>query len=189
MAFSPKRLSFLPLLCAALTLSTQSTAQARSTASRDADISVFAGVQIANPAYGSNHDSGAAFGLDYTRFLRIPVQPSLELRANLNSNSFVGEHSYLVGLRAAHAFGRAVPYVDFLVGPGNIHFPQNVYYTGDNSVVYSYGGGLDLGVTRSFDLKLDIQGQQWNTGEAKFTPTLGTVGVVYHIPFRKQYGQ
>ncbi len=112
-----------------------------------------------------------------------------ELRANFNSNSLLSEHSYLVGLRAAHTFGRITPYVDFLIGPGNIHFPQNSFYTGDNSVVPSYGGGLDLTVTHNFDLKLDLQGQHWNTGETTFTPTLGTVGVVYHIPFRKQYGQ
>ncbi len=165
-------------------------AQARSTASRSADISVFAGGQFANPAFGPQNSGGVAFGLDYTRYIqRLPVNFSFELRANFNSNSLLSEHSYLVGLRAAHTFGRITPYVDFLIGPGNIHFPQNTFYTGDNSVVPSYGGGLDLTVTHNFDLKLDLQGQHWNTGETTFTPTLGTVGVVYHIPFRKQYGQ
>ncbi len=165
-------------------------AQARSTASRSADISVFAGGQFANPAFGPQNSGGVAFGLDYTRYIqRLPVDLALELRANFNSNSLLSEHSYLVGLRAAHTFGRITPYVDFLIGPGNIHFPLNTFYTGDNSIVPSYGGGLDLTFTHSFDLKLDLQGQHWNTGETTFTPTLGTVGVVYHIPFRQQYGQ
>ncbi len=180
----------LALFLLPLTLPLAAGAQAPSTASRSADISVFAGVQIANPAYGPNNAGGAALGLDYTRFFpRLPVQPSFELRANFNSNSFVAEHSYLVGLRAAYPLGRVVPYVDFLVGPGEIHYPQNIGYTGDNSIVYNYGGGIDLTVTHNFDLKLDLQGQRWNTGTYNFTPTLGTVGVVYHIPFRKQYGQ
>lgn len=178
-------LCFLPLV-----LSHAIRAQARSTASRSADISIFAGGQFADPAYGPQNSGGVALGLDYTRYIqRLPVDFSLELRANFNSNSYVSEHTYLAGLRAGHTFGRITPYVDFLIGPGNIHFPQNVYYTGDNSTVPSYGGGLDFKVTHSFDLKLDLQGQHWNTGEVSFAPTLGTVGVVYHIPFRKQYGQ
>ena len=187
------RQPYLPLLllAAALpTLAVSADAQAGTTASRSADISLFAGAQIAHPAYGTGDAGGVAFGLDYTRFFpHLPVQPSLELRLNTNRNTLVHEDSYLVGLRAAHPFGRVVPYVDFLIGAGTIHFPQNVFYTSDNSVVPSYGGGIDLTVTRNFDLKLDLQGQHWNTGDHKFTPTLGTVGVVYHIPFRRQYGQ
>ncbi len=188
---TPQSLSALTLtLVAANLVVPGSHAQARSTASRSADIAVFAGGVIASPAYGPLNAGGAAFGLDYTRFLqRLPVDLSLELRANLISNSIASEHTYLFGLRAGHTFGRVTPYLDFLIGPGNIHFPQNTGYTGDNSVVPSYGGGLDLTVTHSFDLKLDLQGQHWNTGELQFTPTLGTVGVVYHIPFRRQYGQ
>ncbi len=165
-------------------------AQAGVTASRAADISVFAGAQIAYPAYGPNNAAGVAFGLDYTRYLRrLPAELSLELRANVNGNSFAHENSYLFGLRGAHRFGRVVPYLDFLVGPGDIHYPQNTNYTGDNSIVYNYGGGLDFTLTNHFDLKLDVQGQRWNTGTFQFTPTLGTIGVAYHIPFRRQYGQ
>ncbi len=53
-------------------------AQARSTASRSADISVFAGGQFANPAFGPQNSGGVAFGLDYTRYIqRLPVDFSL----------------------------------------------------------------------------------------------------------------
>lgn len=175
---------------ALLTLSHAAAAQARSTASRSADVSVFAGGQFANPAFGPQNSGGVALGADYTRYIqRLPVDLSLELRANFNSNSLLSEHTYLVGLRAGHTFGRVTPYLDFLIGAGSIHFPQNTFYTGDNSTVPSYGGGLDFAVTQSFGLKLDLQGQHWNTGEATFTPTLGTVGITYHIPFRARYGQ
>lgn len=175
---------------ALLPLSHAAVAQARSTATRSAEISVFAGGQFASPAFGPQNSGGVALGADYTRYIqRLPVDLSLELRANFNSNSLLSEHSYLVGFRAAHTFSRVTPYVDFLIGAGNIHFPQNTFYTGDNSTVPSYGGGLDFPVTQNFGLKLDLQGQHWNTGEATFTPTLGTVGVVYRIPFRARYGQ
>ena len=188
---SPKALRRLAaVLFALLTLSHAASAQARSTASRSADLSVFAGGQFANPAYGPQNSGGVALGLDYTRYIgRLPVDLSLEFRANFNSNSLLSEHSYLVGLRAGHTFGRVTPYLDFLIGAGSIHFPQNTFYTSDNSTVPSYGGGLDLAVTQSFGLKLDLQGQHWNTGETTFTPTLGTIGITYRIPFRKPYGE
>lgn len=173
----------------ALSVAPYASAQAVRTASKGADISVFGGYQIADPAYGPDRSNGGAFGVDFTGYFHIPVQPSLEIRANFNSSQYVGEHSYLFGLRAAVPVRRFKPYVDFLVGPGTIHFPLNIGYTSDNSTVYSYGGGIDLPVTRNFALMLDVQGQHWNTGEFTYTPTLGTVGIRYTIPFRPHVSQ
>lgn len=164
--------------------------QASTTASRAADLSVFGGLQIADPDYGPlTNNKGAAFGVDFTRFVHLPVQPSLELRANLNSGSYADERSYLFGLRGMAFFGPLQPYADFLVGPGDIHFPRNVGYVGDNSIVYNFGGGVELGVTHDFSLKLDLQYQRWNTGEIRLEPLLGTVGVTYHIPFHPHMSQ
>lgn len=164
-------------------------AQAGTTASKTEDVSVFGGIEFANPEYGPDSNTGGAIGVDFTRYFRhLPVQPSLELRANFNSGSYADEHSYLFGVRAAYAYRRYNPYVDFLVGPGNIHYPLNINYAGDNSIVYNYGGGLDIDVARNFSLKLDLQQQRWNTDTFKFTPVVGIVGVTYHIPFRSQVG-
>ncbi len=163
--------------------------QAVRTASKSADVSVFAGFGDADPAYGPDRATGGMFGANYTRYLHIPVEPSLEFRANFLSNTYVSEHTYLAGVRAAVPLHSLRPYVDFLVGPGTIHFPQNFSYVSDNSTVYSYGGGLDVPVYRNFALKLDVQGQHWNTGEFVYTPTLGTIGVVYTIPFRPHVSQ
>ena len=163
-------------------------AQASRTAFKTEDISVFGGVEFANPEYGPDNNAGGAVGVDFTRYFHIPIQPSLELRANFNDGTYADERSFLVGLRAAHSFGRVVPYVDFLVGPGNIHYPQNLYYTGDNSIVYNYGGGIDFDLVRNFSLKLDIQEQRWNTDTYTFQPVLGIIGLTYHIPFRSQVG-
>ena len=172
----------------AILSSRQLSAQARTSASKTQDIDLFAGVELANPEYGPNNNAGAAFGVDFTRYFRLPIQPSLELRANFNGGTYASEHSYLFGLRGAYPFRALTPYVDFLLGPGNIHYPLNVGYTGDNSIVYDFGGGLDLAVMRNFSLKLDLQQQRWNTGTLKFTPVVGIVGVSYRIPFRSQVG-
>ncbi len=178
------------LLCAALCAapfllsSPSSSAQATRTASKSSDISVFGGFEAAHPDYGPYNSYGGMFGADFTRYIHFRVEPSLEFRANFHSNIAVDEHSYLVGLRAAVPFGIFKPYADFLVGPGTIHFPYNIGYTGDNSVVYSYGGGVDIHLIGNFAGKIDIQAQHWNTGEDTYSPTLGTIGVVYTLPFR-----
>ena len=164
-------------------------AQASLTASKTEDLSVFGGIEIANPEYGPDNNAGGAIGVDFTRYFRhLPVQPSLELRANFNNGTYADERSYLFGVRIGYQYSRFNPYVDFLVGPGDIHYPLNVGYTGDNSVVYDFGGGLDIDLVRNFSLKLDIQEQRWNTGTYAFTPAVGIVGVTYHIPFRSQVG-
>ena len=184
------RLSFALFLFAASSFFAQGAcAQASNTASKAAAISVFAGLNVSDPAYGPNRNTGVSLGANYTRYLRFPVQPSVEVRANFSNGTYANERSYLFGLRALVPVGRFEPYADFLVGPGNIHFPLNVGYTGDNSTVYDYGGGVDVPVFRNFALKLDVQAQHWNTGEFTFTPILGTVGISYRIPFRAHDSQ
>ncbi len=165
------------------------SAQATNTASKSADIAVFGGFLGAHPDYGPSSSYGGMFGVDFTRYFRFPVAPSLEFRGNLHSNAAVQEHSYVVGLRVVAPFRRVQPYADLLVGPGNIHFPYNIGYTSDTSTVYSYGGGVDIPAYRNFALRLDFQGQHWNTGEFTYTPTLATVAVRYTIPFRAHVSQ
>ena len=182
-------LSFALILGAAGILVPAASAQASTTAGKTEDISVFAGVEFANPEYGPTNNTGGAVGLDFTRYFRhLPIQPSLEFRLNFNDGTYADEHSYLFGLRAAYQYRRFNPYVDFLVGPGDIHYPLNTGYTGDNSTVYNYGGGLDVDLLRNISLKLDLQQQRWNTDTFAFTPVVGIVGVTYHIPFRSQVG-
>lgn len=186
MASLRSTLFFLALPLAANTLA---GAQAVRTASKSADISVFGGFEAAHPDYGPYNSYGGMFGIDFTRYFHFPVEPSLEFRANFHSNIAVSEHSYVVGLKAAVPFRFVKPYADLLVGPGNIHFPYNPGYTGDDSIVYSYGGGIDVPLLRGFAAKFDLQGQHWNTGEFTYTPTIGTIGLSYTIPFRPRRSQ
>ena len=174
------------LLATAALLLPRAVAQATSTATKTADLSVFFGFSTVQPDYGPYRNSGGSLGIDLTRYFHFPVAPALELRANFANGSTVNERSYLVGLRAQADFlTRFHPYGDFLAGPGNIHFnfPNNGY-TGDNSIVYSYGGGVDIDLVNNFGAKIDFQGQHWNTGEnSTFTPSLLLIGVTYRIPF------
>ena len=185
-------LSSLHFRCAALFCSAafsglipaRTLAQASSTAGKSADLAVFGGFEGAHPDYGYQTAYGGSFGIDYTRYLRFRVVPSLELRANLVSSVAISERSYLAGFRAVVPFRLAQPYADILIGPGNMHYPLHVTYVGDNSIVYSYGGGVDIPVIRNFALRLDLQEQHWDIGRnLTYTPTLATVGVRYTIPF------
>ena len=168
-------------------------AQAVHTATKTADLSGFFGYTTAKPDYGPDRNSGGTIGLDYTRYFHFPVAPSVELRANFVNGTVVNERSYLAGLRVGGQIGRLRPYADFLVGPGNIHFnfPNNGY-TGDNSIVYSYGGGLEVDIVNNFAAKVDFQGQHWHLGEGAnntFSPSLLTFGFAYHFPFQAHVRQ
>lgn len=162
-------------------------AQALHTATKTADLSGFFGYTTAQPDYGPNRNSGGTLGVNLTRYFHFPVAPSIELRANFVNGPVVNERSYLVGLRAHGQIGRWRPYGNFLVGPGNLHFnfPSDGY-TGDNSIVYSYGGGIEIDVVNNFAAKVDYQGQHWRTGlgtSNTFTPSLLMIGFAYHFQF------
>ena len=163
------------------------------TVSKTSDIAVFGGYLNADPAftaYPNERSNGVQFGADFTRYFGWPVAPSLEVRANLANGAYVNEHSYVGGLRVGgDIFHRLHPYGDFLAGYGSIFYnhPVTPGYTHDNSLVYSYGGGVDFDVTRNFQGMVDFQGQSWNIGkgtEDKFSPSVFSVGIRYVIPFK-----
>jgi len=170
------------------------SAQEVPTESKGADISVFGGITGLAPGFVSGRETGGTAGVNFTRYFSWPVAPSVEIRANTANGSQVEERSYLVGFRAQAGINwRYHPYADFMVGKGTIHYDHPAGgYLGDNSTVYSYGGGVDIDVTRNFQAKLDFQEQKWNIGmdaSDKFNPNLITIGVAYRIPFRPNVGR
>lgn len=187
----PRSLTLLALTAAPLA---SSFAQAVPTATKSADFSIFFGYATVQPDYGPYRNSGGVLGANFTRYFHFPVAPSVELRANFANGTTVNERSYLIGLRAqADLLARVHPYANFLAGPGNIHFnfPSDGY-TGDNSVVYSYGGGADLDLLNNFAAKVDFQEQHWRLGVGTgntFHPNLLLFGVTYRIPFQPHVHQ
>jgi len=185
--------SSLPL--ALLLATTALFAQDVPTISKASDVAVFGGFVSANTAYtdGSVYPNdpgkGAFLGMDFTRYFHLPVAPSLEGRANVVQGPYINEHSYLGGLQVqGNIFDRFHPYGDFLAGYGSILYnrPAVPGYTHDNSLVYSYGGGVNLDVTRNFQAMLDFQAQSWKIGNnatEKFSPIMFSIGFRYVIPF------
>jgi hypothetical protein len=188
---------FMAVACVTLVLSSQAHAQRREAqATRDAEISVFAGYTNAAPDYGRFRDNGATFGADYTRYLHRLVSPSVEVRANFVTGTTVSESNFLAGFRLQADAKRFHPYVDALFGLNHftINTPVNPNYTHDNAFAKSFGGGINFDIYMSFQAKVDVQYEMLNYGnnvtipnnaDFTLTPTYITGGIVYRLPFRK----
>jgi len=164
------------------------SAQAIPTASASPlDFSFFAGYGRTSPDYDAGTNPTVTFGFDYTRHFRFPIVPSLEARVNLANGTNVNERTYLVGIRAEPQLrGRFHPYGNFLIGIGDIHYVTNNpgpgYGVGDNSVVKSIGGGINVDVYHHFQVKADAQFQFWNFGGTyTLSPAVYMVGVNYRL--------
>jgi len=192
--FSNLALGFSFLCLLMLFSSRKAAAQADPAEFKTQSISIFAGYLRNNIDYYPKVDTGVAFGLDLTRHIRFPLQPSIEGRADFASGSLANQRSYLVGLKADYRIRRFDPYVDYLVGYGTLHFnpAANQPILGDNSTVYSPGLGLDVDLAHHFRARIDFQHQYWNTGhtfKTEFQPSLLTLGVTYTLPFRPFHRQ
>ena len=181
------------LLATAITLH----AQAKPTAQKTGDLSVFALYTRLTPDYGPQENNGVTFGLDYTRYPTWWVKPSIEVRAKIANGSTVDERAFGGGIRAVKPIGSFRPYVDFLISAGSINYhqvdpyilPNGKPYTSDGTVTYSFGGGLDVDVWRNFGVRGDFQFEKWHLDKNPattfdLTPYGWSLGVVYRIPFR-----
>ena len=168
-----------------LTASTVASAQAIVAAQRGAAISPFVQTTVLRPDWGQTNNLGFTAGVDYTRFLRTFLQPSLELRMTNAGGRNVGEKSFTGGLKLEIAIGRIHPYGTFLAGTGVITFTHPVPgYASDTSFVYSLGGGADLNVLPSWKVTADFSQQHWDLDPQLLTPITLSVGVAYSIHFR-----
>jgi hypothetical protein len=170
----------------ALASTRDASAQATVVAQRGAEIAPFAQATLVRPDYGSQYDNGFMFGVDYTRFIRSIVQPSLEIRFTDATGQNVNETSFTGGLKlsTSNAFFGVRPYATLLGGTGNITFvhPQPGYPS-DSSFVYAMGGGAEVNVLPSWKIRADFVQQHWNLNPLILTPGVFSVGVAYRIPF------
>jgi hypothetical protein len=181
-SFIRKSALLLGVLLAATTIA---PAQAMITAGRGAEFAPFATTTLVRPDWGPGSNLGYTAGIDYTRFIRSIVQPSIEFRVTGANGATVNERTYAGGLKLQTTIHRIHPYATVLVGYGTIAFNYNNHgYQGDNSVIYSYGGGADFDVTSLWKVRFDVTAQNWKLGNnATLTPATFSVGVAYSLPF------
>ena len=160
------------------------SAQAMVSAQRGAEIAPFYQTTIVSPDWGPTNNFGYTFGVDYTRFVRLVLQPSLEFRMTGANGQTVGEHAYTAGFKLQTTVHGVHPYVTLLGGYGDITFTHPTgNYTSDNSMIYSLGAGAEFNVIRNLKLRVDFTHQQWNIDPQTLTPVTIGVGVAYSLPF------
>jgi opacity protein-like surface antigen len=161
------------------------SAQAIVAAQRGAEIAPFVQTTILNPDYGPTNNTGYTVGVDYTRFLRSIIQPSIEVRYVSANGLTVDEHSLSGGLKLGVRVHGIHPYATLLAGTGGITFVHpSPGYPSDTSVIYSIGAGADFNVLPNWKLRADFLHQSWNLDPNTLTPVVLSVGVSYRIPFR-----
>jgi hypothetical protein len=196
-SFNARILNAIWVLVALLATTTVLHAQANPAAQKTGDLSVFVLYTRLTPDYGPTNNNGFTLGLDYTRYTRWWVKPSIELRGKIANGATVDEKSFGGGIRMEKPIGSFHPYADFLINAGSINFhltnppilPDGKPYTSDGTIAYSYGGGLDYDIWHDFALRGDFQFEKWHLDKnpatpLDLTPNGWSLGVVYRIPFR-----
>jgi hypothetical protein len=163
------------------------SAQAAPTRSRAAGASAFVTYTWLDPDYGSS-GSAVTVGGDYTKFFKF-VSPSIEARFKTGSGAAVTETTFGGGIRAETQIKYFHPYADFLVSDGLISFAEKNYIGSNgngsnNSLVYSFGGGVDYDFADQWAARLDFQSESWNlhsVPNVMLTPRAYSIGILYRF--------
>ena len=148
-----------------------SRAQATSaTATQQLALSAFGGVNgtYTNLLGGRNLGITAGGDLAFMSFHRY--RPVLELRGTvpIHNGQIDAQKDFLGGLKVERQFGQVHPYIDFLVGRGQIDYQRgglqigSVVFLSSTSTVFSPGAGLDYDLTHHWSVKADFQYQHWD---------------------------
>jgi hypothetical protein len=182
------------MLAAATALAPAAYAQAGSTASQQLALSAFGAGTGTATGLGKNLAITAGADLAFMTFLRY--RPVVELRGTypIDNGNVAGEKNVLAGLRVERQFGLLHPYVNFLIGRGEIDYKG--YRVGDyiylktTSTVYSPGFGVDYDLTDHWAVKGDFQLQRWNTpirdSGVAYAKSV-SIGAVYRFDFNPHH--
>jgi opacity protein-like surface antigen len=125
---------------------------------------------------------------------RIPHMPSkldglgLEFEGrdiNYATPSYLPGHRMTTGLAGPmyewRRQGRVRPFAKYLIGIGNLDFPNPSNYQQDTRTIYAPGGGVDVRLLSRLSVRGEYEYQFWHAifGPRDLTPQGFTVGVVY----------
>ena len=105
------------------------------------------------------------------------------------------QKSFAGGLKVEKQIGVLRPYVNFLVGRGQINFKNglqqgNLLYSKTVTTVYSPGLGVEYDVLPQWSAKVDFQYQYWDTpavASGSINPKALSAGMVYRFDFNHHY--
>ena len=181
-------------LFATLAVGRMGYSQAVPTATQTSRLSVFGGATGVFTDVFGGHNAGITAGVDFSFRPFFGLSPSLELRGTypIISGTIAGEKSVVGGIRLERQYGRLHPYVDALVGRGQIDYQRGGFISGrfkyisTTSTVYSPGAGVDLDLFDHWAAKADLQYQFWSTYPLELkvlSPKVVTFGLIYRFDF------
>lgn len=139
----------------------------------------YADLGVAQTSPNRLYGPGAYVDVHFSRWVQLEAEGRW-LRFNQyylkDSTIGNGENTYLIGPRIPIiTFHRVTPYGKVLIGMGNGPFLNG------NTLVLSYGGGVDYKLTRRFTVRaFDFEYQQWFVNPTLY-PYGGSVGISYKI--------
>ena len=154
--------------------------QAKTTASRAADLQVGVGFVLDNSDYSAKELRGVAF---YTTLdLSTHFGGEFEIhQANSQLEDNLYERTYEIGPRYFRTYGRYKPYIKAMYGRGVFNFIDNVANLAYN--IFAIGGGVDIAIKPYLNVRGDYEYQTWrNFPPDGLTPQVFTIGVAYHFP-------
>jgi hypothetical protein len=186
-------------LCVAMVSMVQGgRAQVAPTATQQLELSAFGAATgtFTNIEGGKNVSITA--GADLTFLALRLLRPSFEIRGSypIDGGTIDAQRNFLLGPKVEHTFGRARPYVDFLIGRGQIDYQNggfvvgNTLYISSISTIYSPGAGVDYHLTPRLAFKADIQYQHWDApvvASGTIHPIAVSLGGVYRFNFNPRY--
>jgi opacity protein-like surface antigen len=169
-------------------------AQALPTAGQKYQLSAFGGGSGVFTDLEAGHNLSITAGIDFEFLSLHGFHSAAEIRGTypFHSGTINGQKSALGGLRVDRRIAFAHPYVNFLVGRGELDYTNGGFtigpltYLSTTTTVYSPGAGVDLDVTHNWLFKADYQYQSWNTpvvASGKIHPSVFTLGAVYRFDF------
>ena len=178
-----QRCTFTFLLTAATVLGLSQTllGQGLPTATRAGDLQIGGGFTFARSGYNFTpiHLIGESF---YTTFdMRHHWGGEFDFHnVKATEDSTIYERTYEIGPRVFLNRGALAPYAKVMYGRGVYNFPRGLANIAYN--IYTFGGGADLAVKRSLNVRLDYEYQNWaGFPLGTLHPSVVTLGVAYHF--------
>jgi opacity protein-like surface antigen len=191
-------LARLALFAAISVLAHTAYSQAIPAGTQKLQLSAFAGGTGTFTDFEGGKNLAITAGADLTFLNFRTFRPSFEARGTypIDDGHISSQKNFLLGPKVEYPIGHFHPYVDFLIGRGEIDFHSpgiivgNILYISTNTVVYSPGVGLDYNLTHNLAVKADVQFQHWDTpavASGVIYPIALTFGAAYTFDFNPRH--
>jgi len=184
------------VLVALAGICTLAAAQASPTATRRADLQLGGTFSYAQPDYGTNNLHGFGFYGDLDLKYHLGIE--IDFHHLSGPDPILYERTYEIGPRYIYPIHeRFVPYAKVMYGRGVFNFPGHTFTGQEVNVanlaynIYSGGGGLDVKILPSLNIRVvDFEYQRWpGFPPNAINPIVFSFGAAYHFHGGDRYGK